>query len=351
MSRLRASAVGLVAGSLLFLPLAIAGPAAAAPEPQDTQQACPEGEVPEDGFDDVPDSNVHESAIDCAVHNGLAVGRTRELYAPEAPVTRGQLASFVLNLLHSNGEHRLSSGGDRFVDDENSVHENNINTLAESGIVSGRTQTAYDPDGLAGRDQVAAVLVRAIEYRTDDRLAASADYFTDDDGSVHEDAINAAAEAGLVTGTSEGRYEPGRPVQRDQLASMLVRAFDLLTDKGYGGLCPQEYPPYIRIDRVEADPPGDDLAPGAGEYVELRSDWCENVPLDGWHLRDDAGNVIRIADGYLLRPQQTMRVYTGPGSRTEENYYAGRDTEVWDNAGDTATLYAPEDAEADRFSY
>lgn len=46
-----------------------------------------------------------------------------------------------------------------------------------------------------------------------------------------------------------------------------------------------------------------------------------------------------------------MRVYTGRGRDTEDRYYAGREGEVWDNAGDTATLDAPDGAEADHHPY
>ena len=58
-----------------------------------------------------------------------------------------------------------------------------------------------------------------------------------------------------------------------------------------------------------------------------------------------------MPDGYLLRPRHMMRVYTGRGRDTEDRYYAGREGEVWDNAGDTATLDAPDGAEADHHPY
>lgn len=58
----------------MLVPLAIATPAAA-PEPHDTRDACGEGSVPEDGFHDVPDSNVHEPAIDCAISRRLVPAR------------------------------------------------------------------------------------------------------------------------------------------------------------------------------------------------------------------------------------------------------------------------------------
>ncbi len=44
--------------------------------------ACPQGDVPEDGFVDVPDSNVHEPAVDCAAWRGLVAGTGTGTYSP-----------------------------------------------------------------------------------------------------------------------------------------------------------------------------------------------------------------------------------------------------------------------------
>ena len=67
---------------------------------------------------------------------------------------------------------------------------------------------------------MAAFLVRAL-----DLPAATKDYFTDDEGSSLESAINAMAAAGLTSGCGDRRYCPGSPVTREQMAAFLLRAF------------------------------------------------------------------------------------------------------------------------------
>ena len=49
-----------------------------------------------------------------------------------------------------------------------------------------------------------------------------ADRFTDDAGSVHEDAINCAAAYGLVSGTSPTTFGPNLPLSRGQAATVLI---------------------------------------------------------------------------------------------------------------------------------
>ena len=45
-------------------------------------------------------------------------------------------------------------------------------------------------------------------------------------GSWYEDAIGAAADAGLVNGMTEDKFAPNEKITREQMAVMLVRAYE-----------------------------------------------------------------------------------------------------------------------------
>ena len=53
------------------------------------------------------------------------------------------------------------------------------------------------------------------------------DRFGDDDGSVHQDAINRLAAAGITVGCGDDVFCPSQPVTRAQMATFLVRALEL----------------------------------------------------------------------------------------------------------------------------
>lgn len=63
--------------------------------------------------------------------------------------------------------------------------------------------------------------------RRDGPPAAKADWFWDDAGSIHEDAINRVADAAITLGCGGGQYCPGSATTREQMAAFLRRA---LTD-------------------------------------------------------------------------------------------------------------------------
>jgi len=136
------------------------------------------------------------------------------MYCPNGLVTRGQMATFLSRALSLP-----ATSTDFFTDDENSVHENNINKIAAAGITAGCGPTTFCPNGLVTRAQMATFLSRGYSLP-----AATTNYFTDDAGSVHENNINKIRAAGITTGCGPTTYCPNGLVTRGQMAAFISRA-------------------------------------------------------------------------------------------------------------------------------
>jgi hypothetical protein len=150
--------------------------------------------------------------VAAGITNGCGGGR----FCPTASVSREQMASFLKRSLNLP-----AAGGDYFSDDGGSLHQDDINRLAQAGVASGCGSAQFCPSGDVSRDQMASFLVRGLGLP-----GASQDYFWDDNGNLHEDAINRLAAAGVVTGCGGGAYCPAATVTREQMAAFLHRAFD-----------------------------------------------------------------------------------------------------------------------------
>lgn len=229
-----ASVTALLAALLLAPPVTL-GHALAATEPRSLEAACPD-HVPSAGFVDTAES-VHRKAIDCVVHWRLARGRGEGRFSPTDVVTRGQAASFLARLLEESGATLPAPASDRFTDDDGDVHESSIERLAAAGVVTGLDGARFAPTAPVTRAQAAALLVRAYAVRAEqddaDPLPPGPDAFADDDDAVLETDIDTAASAGIVTGLADGRYHPGRDVQRAAFASVLARTLDALAAAGH----------------------------------------------------------------------------------------------------------------------
>jgi subtilisin family serine protease len=108
---------------------------------------------------------------------------------------------------------------DHFTDDNGNIHEAAINRLAEAGVTTGCGGGKYCPSAPVARDQMASFLVRAFELP-----ATATDYFTDDTGNIHEENINALRESGITTGCTATTFCPAQLVTRAQMTAFLHRA-------------------------------------------------------------------------------------------------------------------------------
>ena len=166
-------------------------------------------------FSDIYGSVFYDDILwlhDAGITGGCGGGR----FCPDGSVTRAQMASFLVRALDLP-----DAAEDHFWDDGASMHEPDINALHEAGITGGCGEGRFCPKEAVTRAEMATFLARALAI-----APSGTDAFSDDDGSMHEPNINAVAAAGIAGGCAKGRYCPGSPVTRAQMAAFLHRALD-----------------------------------------------------------------------------------------------------------------------------
>ncbi len=135
-------------------------------------------------------------------------------------------------------ETRLS---DRFLDDDELVHEPDIETIASLGITLGCEDRMFCPDRAVTRAEMSAFLVRALRDSLPtaqgglgaeppwDGLTGSGDPVFLDVSSQDWFAayVEQLAAGGVTLGYGDGTYRPNRPVSRGEMAVFLTRAFNI----------------------------------------------------------------------------------------------------------------------------
>jgi Tol biopolymer transport system component len=191
-----------------------------------TTGPAPGGECTHD-FTDVDGSNVFEDDICWLADQGITRGcnpPANTEFCPKDPVTRGQMAAFLVRALG----YTDNGGGDLFTDDDTSVFEGDIDRLGTAGVTRGcnpPANTEFCPLDNVTRGQMAAFLVRALGYVDD----GGGDLFDDDDGSVFEADIDRLGTAGVTRGCNPPAntlFCPTDDVTREQMAAFLRRALD-----------------------------------------------------------------------------------------------------------------------------
>lgn len=108
------------------------------------------------------------------------------------------------------------------------THTEAIETMTAEGVISGFSDGSFRPRSEVTRGQMASLLQRALGF------PGGSATFSDTAGSTHRAAISALASAGMIQGYANGTYRPDERITRGQVATMLVRAFDLPRDESPG---------------------------------------------------------------------------------------------------------------------
>lgn len=169
-----------------------------------------------DGVFTDDNGGVHEAAIEAVAAEGIVKGCAEDRFCPNEHLTRGQFAVML------DRAFKFKTTARDYFTDDNGTYNDAVNKLAAAGIVRGCTASRYCPASPITRGQVATMLAKVLKLP-----ATKKDYFTDDNGSVHESSINKLAEDGVVKGCAPKRFCHLKLLTRAQGASMLARALDI----------------------------------------------------------------------------------------------------------------------------
>jgi hypothetical protein len=109
----------------------------------------------------------------------------------------------------------------------------------------------------------------------------------------------------------------------------------------------------VRILKIVFDPPGADNGSNASlnkEIVVVVNDASSPVNMAGWTLRDRDQHTFRFP-AFMLGAGVRITIHSGPGTNNAGNLHWYSDGYVWNNDGDTASLWRGNGSVADRCTY
>ena len=176
-------------------------------------------------FDDAGRGDWFYDSVVYVYENDLMDGVSDTLFDPDGTVTRGMIVTILHRL---EGEPSVNyalpftdvSGGEWYAEA--------VRWAAGEGIVNGVSDTEFAPNAAVTREQLAAILHRYAQHKGYDvSIGESTNILSYSDfASISEYAISAmqwACGEGIITGVTESTLEPRGTATRAQSAAILMR--------------------------------------------------------------------------------------------------------------------------------
>lgn len=117
-------------------------------------------------FDDVPQHAWYAQAVAAAVEAGLISGRTNQIFAPDEPITREEMAAILVRAAGEKGQNGISSESE-FVD-EKQISEwalPSVRTVVQIGVMNGFPGGLFHPTEPTTRAETVKALVNFMQHR------------------------------------------------------------------------------------------------------------------------------------------------------------------------------------------
>ena len=181
----------------------------------------PDSELPRQRFDDVPQNVWFASGVQFATEQGLFTGVSANEFAPYDPMTRAMLVTVLHRLDGAD-----ASGTNSFTDVLNGKwYTNAIAWASANGIVEGLSGNRFAPNAPITREQLAAILFRYAKACGHDVSARAELTAYADAAQVStwaSDAVRWAVAAGLISGRSGAQLAPKGEATRAEVAVILM---------------------------------------------------------------------------------------------------------------------------------
>jgi len=149
---------------------------------------------------------------------------------PDAEIALGNGGNWLpLTAAEAVSRYGDASRSRFFTDLDGTEYADEINTLAAYGLLRGTGDSCFAPNGTLTRAQLCALLAQVLNLS-----AVTENHFSDVPSSRwFANAVNAAAELGLVEGKGNGRFDPNGIVTEQEFITIMGRLAAFLNFYGY----------------------------------------------------------------------------------------------------------------------
>jgi len=177
-------------------------------------------------FADVKEDDWFYASVEYASNKGLFKGMTETTFGPSELLTRAML---VTVLYRAEGEPETVYGSDFTDVSADAYYAKAVAWAKANGIVNGVTVTEFAPDANITREQIATIIFRYAAFKGMNAVTLEENLHFDDADTISEYAVSAlnwAVGTGLMNGRTQAALNPRDNATRAEAATILMRYFE-----------------------------------------------------------------------------------------------------------------------------
>lgn len=173
-------------------------------------------------FEDVSSQHWAHDAIQRLAAKQIVKGVNTLNFAPNQSVTRAEFVSLITRALQlpETGEEPFSDVN------EGQWFAGAVAAAYAAGLVNGKSATSFAPQATITREEMAIMIVKAYEFKFGAEAAVGSDPSFVDAESISswaKDAVQMAEQLGIMQGRGEGRFVPKGSVTRAESAQVIIK--------------------------------------------------------------------------------------------------------------------------------
>ncbi|WP_158231827.1 MULTISPECIES: S-layer homology domain-containing protein [unclassified Sporosarcina] len=172
-------------------------------------------------FTDVPETKHFAEAVNELAERHIITGYPDGMFKPGNPITRGQVAAIIVKLLKENPDYFVKEPGFKDVSKANGYY-NSIAKLAELEIMGGYADGSFGPNDPVTRGQMASILVKAYDLPRFDFIAKENPFRDVKSTNSHGANVLNLYKLGITTGVTPERFGINEFVTRGQASKLML---------------------------------------------------------------------------------------------------------------------------------
>ncbi|MBQ4109257.1 MAG: S-layer homology domain-containing protein [Clostridia bacterium] len=177
-------------------------------------------------FSDISSVPWAEEAIIFLAKNNIVNGKAEGIFAPDDKITREEFAKIVVNTFRTAADSVVPPFADA---DQNSWYYPYVSKIYSAGIAKGISDNIFGIGMNISREDAIVILYRAGNL-SGASYSAKAEYipFEDSCSDYAQEAVEAFAKSGIITGTGNNMLNAGRTLTRAEAAKMVYGLYKFI---------------------------------------------------------------------------------------------------------------------------